>query len=383
MWLSCLALLLFFQGSSEEAAKVASIEKLRVQVQKIDDRVNRLTDKLQALDANSQKLSDEVGRLELQRALITARVTKYETELEQAQNEITLNEGRRDQLRTKAEAGKEKISKRLRQLYKRGSLGHSQILLKQSQREELLNAYHYAQVLTRRDHNAIKEYNAAITRLNEVKKHLLKVREEADQARADLDKERAELKKLLRERNARLKQIRKEAKTKEQLLQDLELEKDEMLTIVRRIVERETDPLEIQVPITRYKGRLHWPVKGRLKNRFGVYKDRQFSTRQKRNGIDIKVAIGTPVKSIYGGRVLFADWFKSYGNVIIIDHGNKIISFYAHCESLKANPGDYVEKEQIIATSGDTGSLEGAILHFEIRDKTVPVDPLKWLTKKP
>lgn len=382
MLLTCFTLLLFFQEASQEAAQVASIEKLRTQVQQIDDRVNRLTDKLQALDVNSQKLSDEVGRLELQRALITAKVEKYETELAQAKDEITLNEGRRDQLRGQAEAGRAKINKRLRQLYKRGTLGHSQILLKQSQREELLNAYHYAQVLTRRDHNAIQEYNAAIVRLNEVKKHLLVIREEADKARAGLDKERAQLKQLLKERNAKLREIRKESKSKQRLLEDLELEKDEMLTMVRRIIEQEKDPLEIQVPITRYKGRLPWPSKGRLKNRFGIYKDRQFSTRQMRNGIDIAAPLGSPVNAVYSGRVLFADWFKSYGNVIIIDHGTKVISFYAHCETLKVKAGEYVERSQVIATSGDTGSLDGAILHFEIREKTVPVDPIPWLKRK-
>jgi septal ring factor EnvC (AmiA/AmiB activator) len=80
--------------------------------------------------------------------------------------------------------------------------------------------------------------------------------------------------------------------------------------------------------------------------------------------------------------VLFADWLKGYGNLIIINHGNQYYSLYGHTEELFKQKGDPVEEREVIATVGETSSLNGPCLHFEIRHKGQPVDPMKWLRKR-
>ncbi len=130
-----------------------------------------------------------------------------------------------------------------------------------------------------------------------------------------------------------------------------------------------------------HKGLPNIPVKGKIISRFGPYRDPHLHFESYRNGIDIRAERGTPIRSVAGGVVLFSQWFKGYGNVIIIDHGKHFYSVYAHIDEFFKQAGDRVERGEVIATVGDTGSLQGPILYFEIRRNGKPVDPRKWVEK--
>ena len=121
------------------------------------------------------------------------------------------------------------------------------------------------------------------------------------------------------------------------------------------------------------------PVKGKIISLYGAYKNRKYHITNFRSGIEIKADRGTPVRSIFGGRVIYAGWFKGYGNMIIIDHGANFYSVYAHLEELFASKGDMVNSGQVIATVGDSGSLTGPRLYFEIRHHGKPENPLQWI----
>ena len=124
---------------------------------------------------------------------------------------------------------------------------------------------------------------------------------------------------------------------------------------------------------------LSFPVKGKIIQLFGPYRNPQFNVMNFRGGIDIQADRGDPIQAVHRGRVLYADWFTGYGNMMIIDHGDAYYTVYAHAEALFKKKGAAVEAGEVIATVGDTGSLEGAVLHFEIRHHGKPIDPLGWL----
>ncbi|CAB1062059.1 Murein hydrolase activator EnvC [Olavius sp. associated proteobacterium Delta 1] len=130
-----------------------------------------------------------------------------------------------------------------------------------------------------------------------------------------------------------------------------------------------------------HKGLLIIPVKGRITSLFGPYKNRKYNITNFRSGIDIKADKGEPIRSVFQGRVLYSSWFKGYGNMIIIDHGNNYYTIYAHLEEIFKSKGDAVETREVIATVGDTGSMEGAKLYFEVRHHGKPQNPLVWLKK--
>jgi septal ring factor EnvC (AmiA/AmiB activator) len=99
------------------------------------------------------------------------------------------------------------------------------------------------------------------------------------------------------------------------------------------------------------------------------------------SGIDIQAEKGAPVHAVCSGQVIYSSWFKGYGNMIIIDHGDHYYTLYAHLEELFKTNGDIVQAGEVIATVGDSGSMSGPGLHFEVRHHGKPVDPEKWLKK--
>ncbi len=127
------------------------------------------------------------------------------------------------------------------------------------------------------------------------------------------------------------------------------------------------------------KGLLKMPVKGKIICFFGRHTNSQSKTVNFKTGIDIKADRGEPIYSVYDGQILYSNWFKGYGNMIIIDHGNHFYTLYAHAEELFKEKGDYVEAGEVIATVGDTGSMIGPKLYFEVRHHGRPVNPLEWL----
>jgi len=136
-----------------------------------------------------------------------------------------------------------------------------------------------------------------------------------------------------------------------------------------------------QKPFSLLKGLLNMPVKGKIVTTFGAYNNTEFHVMNFRSGIDIEADRGEPIRAVYSGKVLYANWFKGYGNMMIIDHGDNYYTVYANIEELFKSQGDHVQRDEVVATVGDTGSKIGAKLYFEVRHYGKPQDPLHWLKR--
>lgn len=126
------------------------------------------------------------------------------------------------------------------------------------------------------------------------------------------------------------------------------------------------------------RGKVPRPVGGKVRQSFGRQVDPEFNTVTRRTGIEIAAERGTPVRAIAEGRVIFADWFRGYGQMAIVDHGGSNVSVSGFLEELKVTPGDPVTQGQVIGTVGETGSFAGPALYFELRQNGQPVDPEAW-----
>ena len=134
--------------------------------------------------------------------------------------------------------------------------------------------------------------------------------------------------------------------------------------------------------IRKRHGKLPFPVdRGTIEARFGRAVDRRFGTVTMQNGIDVRAPLGTPVHAIWQGKVAHAGWFRGFGNLLIIDHGDGIFSLMAHLDQLQKALGDAVRAGEEVGTVGDTGSLKGPYLYFELRDGQRPLDPEPWLRR--
>ena len=132
------------------------------------------------------------------------------------------------------------------------------------------------------------------------------------------------------------------------------------------------------IDIADKKGLLKKPVGGKILNKFGKRRDKQYNTFIVYNGINIRSAKGTPVRAVFSGKVLFAGPLDGYGNLLILGHGKEYHSLYGHLDEILTEVGRSIRRDQIIGRSGDTGSLMGETLYFEIRHKGKPVEPVSW-----
>ena len=155
------------------------------------------------------------------------------------------------------------------------------------------------------------------------------------------------------------------------LLEELREAEDELLERIRQMPP--APAIVEKGPLRAQKGRLAWPVKGKVHRKFGISQ----SVRSK--GIDIKATPGAPVRAVWGGSVAFADWFRGYGKLLIIHHGEKDYTVAAHLNELTKTKGERVETGEVLGHAGETGSVDGCLVHFEVWHVGKPEDPLKWL----
>jgi septal ring factor EnvC (AmiA/AmiB activator) len=127
------------------------------------------------------------------------------------------------------------------------------------------------------------------------------------------------------------------------------------------------------------RGQLGWPISGRLVSTYGKIKHPTFNTYTFNKGIGIGASPGSDFRVIEAGQVLYADWLKGYGTLLIVDHGDSYYSLYAHASALVVQVGDRVRRHQIVGKTGEGGSLNGPALYFEIRHQGKPENPLEWL----
>lgn len=127
------------------------------------------------------------------------------------------------------------------------------------------------------------------------------------------------------------------------------------------------------------RGKLPLPTSGRIEVGFGKVVNPKFNTVTIQKGVDIRAPEGTPVKAVGPGKVAYAGWLRGYGNMMIVDHGDGFFTLMAHLAQLGRAVGDAVAGGDVLGTVGDTGSLKGPYLYFELRQKGRPVDPALWL----
>jgi septal ring factor EnvC (AmiA/AmiB activator) len=127
------------------------------------------------------------------------------------------------------------------------------------------------------------------------------------------------------------------------------------------------------------QGALSWPVQGKIVERFGKQRNAKFATVTMNNGLKIAARPGTDVRAVFPGTVLFSQWFKGYGNLIILDHGNRVFSLYGNLKSPGVAVGDHIAAGQAIAGVGESEDAQSGYLYFEIRNDNKPEDPQKWL----
>ena len=274
---------------------------------------------------------------------------------------------------------RKEMGRRLRTIYKEGSLFPVKILFSSDNFNDLLKRVKYMESVAAYDSVLFNDYNSKYRKQNREKEALLHAKgklllfkESAENKKKEISAENKEKKRFL----ARLK---KEKKLNKQLKNELIQSSNKLNLLIARLEEKLI--LGEGLDISDKKGRLSPPVKGRFLNKFGRKRDKHYDTYIVYNGVNIRSAKGTPVRSVFAGKVLYTGTLEGYGNIIIIGHGKEFHSLYGHLDEVNTLVGKTVRPGQIIGRSGDTGSILGESLYFEIRHKGKPIEPTAWLSR--
>lgn len=195
--------------------------------------------------------------------------------------------------------------------------------------------------------------------------------------RAARERNLEELRGARRERQALLDRFRRLAADQGRQLQALRKTERELESLLEQLAHRAGDATKRREspPFASLRGKLAWPVRGRITARYG---DLERGGRLRSRGVTFAAAAGVAVRAVSAGRVIYADWFRNLGLLLILDHGGGFMSLYGHNEALLKKPGDWVERHAPVAKTGDTGGRSAPGLYFEIRQNGVPLDPAPW-----
>jgi septal ring factor EnvC (AmiA/AmiB activator) len=357
-------------------------QQLRAQREKAEQARRRERSVVVELEEVSRRLADkqrEVARLD-------TRIRGAQVEIAAMRRDISRLEGRRS-------LQEALLSRRLQAIYKVHAQGGAMpVLLSGEDPVTRAVAIRHLTSLAALDAQIIREYRESSEELTdrrrrgeERERELTDLRGAARREQADVDREAAR-------RRVLLATVRDERTYHERMVGELTDASRRLEAFIRELQARQRQAAKVAPPrsvspapaavITApaaFRGRLPWPAAGRIAAPFGAQVHPRFGTRTFRSGVDIEAAEGTPVEAVLPGQVAYSGWFKGYGNLIIIDHGDEIFTLYAHVSDIHVREGDAVRQGQRIGAVGDTGSLAGPRLYFEVRYRGRPQDPEQWL----
>jgi septal ring factor EnvC (AmiA/AmiB activator) len=276
------------------------------------------------------------------------------------------------------------LSRRLVALYKTDRLGALNVLAPADSVVEVLKRKAALERILAHDEQARQAMAVQHAELQELQTRLLRHQEEKRVSMAEYERQTAAAQAERSKRESLLARIRDRQEVQRaaiDALKEAARELDREIQDLGRQSERRALRPPPSKPLAASKGLLIFPVKGKIRHLFGPYRHPRLNLQAFRSGIEIEADRGEPVRAVHAGTVLYASWFKAYGNIIVIDHGENYYTVYAHLEDVFKSADNRVESGDVIATVGDSGAMGVAGLYFEIRHHDRPLDPMEWLQK--
>ena len=376
----------------------SELEEQRARLERLQTEIRQKRAEAARLGRQESSVLQELRRVENEIGLTRELVTTLEDEIEDRSQQIESTTEELARAQDELAVKRQILARRLRTIYKLGSYGNFQVLLMADSFAEILGRYKYLRLVAEQDRRLL----ARIERLENTIRRNRSELEEARTGLAEAREERVEQVQSLslteRDRERALTQVKSrrseqleaaaalEAETQriQSLLTTLERRRTEREELARREAEEAGRDAPAPAPstLTGDFGALDWPVDGEIVERFGRSRHPVYNTEVVNNGIDIRAARGTPVRAVEAGEVVYADFNGGYGLMVIVDHDGGDYSLYAHLDRAAVSIGQRIAQGQSIGTVGESGSLVGPKLHFEIRQGGRAVDPIGWLRRQ-
>ena len=361
----------FLLGRGDAFAQTLSVDE---RLQRVQERKAALERDLARLRGQEKSLLGEVEALELAVRLREQELEQTALVVQRTRAELDATLKRVRELEKSLEGARPFLVAHAKALYKLGELSYVRMLLSVDRPSDIFRGYRFVSTLARRDNDRVARFRADLAALATQRADLerrsqasLHQRAELEQARRNLDADR-------RRKTELLTSLVEKKEMHAAFVQELQDAEEKL----RQLLAGSGDG-EVAVPVAAFRGTLPWPAAGRVRSGFGRRKHPRFDTYTVQNGVEIDAPEGAPVVAVHEGTVAFAEHFKGYGLMVVLDHGGKHHSLYAHLAEVAVAVGQKVAAGDPLGTVGQ--GMDGAGLYFEVRFQGRPEDPMEWLGK--
>ncbi len=351
----------------------------------IDSKIRMHQGEIRKFSEKEQNLLKDLDGMDRNLNRSRVKVAALKKDLSSIRESMKTNSREKQALLESLKRNEDYISKRVVALYKLYHVGRMNVLASAESMYDLINRQRSLEFILKEDENILAAHLENLARLKLIESRLAEHEKRSVALQEDVRGRISDITDMKKKRSVMLSEVRQKKNSGMAAivaLKEAARDLDRTLKALERKTAGEADkgPFD-EHSFTARKGRLRLPVKGKVVSFFGRATDSEFNVETFHSGIQVRADRGEPVQAVGEGQVLFSDWLKGYGNLIIIDHGNSYYSVYGHTEEVFKHKGERVEDREVIATVGDTGSLSGPLLHFEIRHRGEPLDPMAWLKR--
>ncbi len=375
----CIFLFIFAFIPADQQTDISQYQRKMKEIALQIERIKHILTEEMRRETSILAQLDQIG---LKKELARKEIAMYNTRLRKANSELSDIQERIIILQSKLDNGKQSISKIVVTLYKFGELNYLDLLFQVKDIKGLVAENKNLTLLAKTQEKILYDYIATMNELKEAEKGLQSKKQEIARLLASAKDKRLELANKEQKSRSLINKIKQDKQIHKQRLEELNERHKELQNLLKRILTQESVFPFVPSPLYEKKGKLDWPIPGSIISRFGTKHHPKFNTRTQNNGIEISPRTDLVVKAIHPASVAYSDYFRGYGNLIILDHGMKYYTLYGHCADLLVKKGDFVDAGQAIAYVGDIGSLEGKTLYFAIRFRDKFLNPLQWLKRR-
>jgi len=357
---------------TEKQATQQQIEALKREIGQLEARIG-------ARQREQGKLERALKESEQQVGQVAAALRALNAELSGLDADLAGLKARQAELKQALADSAERVQALLRVQYQQGRQPQLQLMLSGQDPARVERLLHYYDYLNARLSTRLQEYRDQLQALDATRTQAATTSAAMLQKRTELEAQKQQLDAARAKRATALANLQAAQHKDRQRLNRLKSDQQQLQALLKQIQEslRKTRLETVNQAFDKLKGKLPWPVEGRLTRRFGdKVNDLAYE------GILIGTAPGREVHAVHAGRVVFADWLRGYGLLLIIDHGGGYMSLYGHNQSLLRDTGSWVRSGDVIATTGDSGGYDAAGLYFAIRHRGSSIDPGQWLADR-
>lgn len=355
-----------FAASNYDSQK--SIKDINRSIQKIQKQLSKDTNQRDQLNTVLKSTEVTMGELDKQLHDINKQLTKENKVLTSLN---TKQKTYQNQLKQQQAA----LASEMKTLYYLQNHNYFQTLLNQSDTENFSRNITYFKYF---NHSRLQSMKKIEQTLDEIKRNQQKIQQQTTKLTEILQGKRQrqkQLQQLVSARNTVLAQLNQNISSNERKLSSLQKDKVRLEQLLNQLKQRQGTPIQPPLPFASMRGKLNWPTKGKVTEHYNTPIG---SSELKSSGVLIDGPTGQDVHAIYPGKVVFANWLKGFGLLMIIDHGDGYMTLYARNNALFYKVGDFVSAGDVIAQVGNTGGYQQSGLYFEIRKHGNPVNPERW-----